>query len=133
MQFYFAVFGLKIIGHGNHDNNLESHYISSTFRTTCMYTTSSQPLTPKSSLVKENRAIGVANSRHKLVPFRLSPTLLCVHDLLCASVNNRGLHAQNTDRSSRIIIYGSVTWLIHYITVMFRCLRYVWDRNVKTL
>jgi len=27
-QFYFVVSGLKIIGHGNPDNNLESPYIS---------------------------------------------------------------------------------------------------------
>jgi hypothetical protein len=27
-QFYFAVSGLKIIGHGNPDNNLESYILS---------------------------------------------------------------------------------------------------------
>jgi hypothetical protein len=27
-QFYFVISGLKIIGHGNPDNNLESHCIS---------------------------------------------------------------------------------------------------------
>jgi hypothetical protein len=29
-QFYFVVFGLKIVGHGNPDNNLESLCISIT-------------------------------------------------------------------------------------------------------
>jgi hypothetical protein len=35
-QFYFVISGLKIIGHGNHDNNLESHCIFIIGRNKCI-------------------------------------------------------------------------------------------------
>jgi hypothetical protein len=30
-QFYFVASGFKITGHGNPDNNLESHYIATSY------------------------------------------------------------------------------------------------------